>query len=201
MKKILKRMWWLPLLGGIIYFAGYLVVLKLAEKSVPPEFSEARINGARLAEEIVATSAYSSQNLEKISRYDAQGDFSEALILISQEVVKNRDVREKAIQLSSELEHMAVLIPDIKPAAAREIATEALTSEIALVSHLISYNDLFSRLFELLRDKFEGRRSGNPDGEVTSFIIKINEEARAINDFNSKSSTALAEFDKIFSSK
>jgi hypothetical protein len=164
---------------------------------VPSEFSEARIKGAGLAEKIVELSNESLANLEAIAKYDEQGNTPEALTLLSKEVIKNRETHEEAIRLSAQLEKMARSLSEIKPARARVLATEAVSSEVALVSRLLSYNNFLLQLFEVLRDKFQNPRS-DANGRVEELIAKINEEARAINDFNRRFNQSLAEFDKLF---
>ena len=164
---------------------------------VPPEFAEARIRGARIAHEIAEAAGKSLDNLATIRVYDEKGETAEALILISQEIIQNREAQVKAIALSSELEKMARLLSDIKPSGAKSIATEAVSAEVALVSRLISYNDNLRELFSILREKFE-KPGRSFDGTVQTLIERINEDARAINSFNERFNWSLAEFDKIF---
>lgn len=196
MKRWFKRLWWLPLAGGVLYF-GTTLALPGESYNVPPEFSEARIRGAGLAEEIIAASGFSVQNLATIAIYDREGNFPDALSLVAQEVLKNREIRDRALGLASALEKMAILTSEIKPARARIKATEAISAEVALVSRLITYNDLFLRLFEILRSKFQGQQV-DVDGEVEKLVEQINFEARAINELNQKFTAGLAEFDSIF---
>lgn len=162
---------------------------------VPEEFSEARIKGAKIAEEIIAQQAFTSRNLEQIAKYDKQKNTSEALILISTELLKNREAGQKAIQLSSQLEKMASEIISIRPSKARDVATAAVTSEVTLVSRLLTYNNYLSQLFEVLRGKFETGISGN--GKVKDLITKINDEVGAINELDKRFHDSLAEFDSL----
>ncbi len=171
--------------------------LFLAKPYVPPEFSLSRIKGAELAQSIVNLSEESLTNLEKIGVYDRQGNSSAALVLIAKEVVKNRQTRERAIALSSQLEKMAQTIDMIKPTRARILATEAVSSEVALVSRLVAFNDYLLSLFETLRAKFQ-KPDASVDDKIVEFTGKINEEVRAINDFNRRFNNSLAEFDKVF---
>ncbi len=184
----------IALIGLGIYI---LVAAITPEKFVPKEFSEARIKGAQLAVEIVALATQSLNSLQEIAGYDEQGNAPEALILISREVIKNKETSQRAINLSGQLEKMARLLEEIEPARARILATEAVSSEVALVSRLLNYNDLLRQLFETLRDKLEGK-TANPDGKVRELVDRINKEAQAINDFDRRFNQSLAEFDKIF---
>lgn len=179
--------------GGIVLGSGYFL---FGGTKVPAEFSEARSNGALLAQEIVDQSRVTLANLSKIAEFDRNSDYSEALLLISNELVKNRESSQDAIRLSSQLERMARTSGDIRPSKAREVATEGLSSEVALVSRLVVYNDLLKQLFEVLRQKFE-KPWANLDGQVQNLITKINDEAQAINDFNKRFVAAMEVFDDI----
>ena len=182
----------------VVGLGTYFLVAFFAqpERGIPSEFSEARGRGAELARIIVSLSETSLKNLEEISRYDEEGKKAEALILISQEVIRNRSIREEALRLSSQLEKMARYLSDISPERARILATEAVSSEVALVGRLLVYNELLLRLFETLKDKLE-KPSLAANGRVQTLVEKINEEGRAINEFNRKFVQSLADFDAI----
>jgi hypothetical protein len=183
--------------AGAALIGGYFIVKLLTGGSyVPVEFSEARIQGAALAGEILALSSETLSSLPVIASLDEAGKKSEALALISKEIMRSNEVRAKAVALSSQLEQMARTIDGIKPAKAREVATEAVSSEVALVSRLITYNDLLVQLFQTLRDKFENPNA-DTDGKVQPLIDEINVEAKAINDFNGKFNQSLEEFDTL----
>ena len=182
----------------IIGFGAYLLItLVLPEPYIPQEFSEARLKGAELATKIVDLANNSLESISTIAKYDREGNRPEALTLISKEVLKNRTIQEEAIRLSSQLERMARSLQEIKPNRAKILATEAVSSEIALVSRLLSYNDYLLQLFKTLEAKFQNP-SASSNGRVQELINKINEEARAINSFNRKFNQSLAEFDKMF---
>lgn len=195
MKAVVKKLWWVPVLILLVY-AGAIFAMGEG-KSVPAEFSEARIEGAALAQEIVAISSYSLENLKKIAALDKEGNAPEALILISQEVIKNREMQTKAVELSSKLERMAILIPQISPSRARYSAIEGVSAQMGLVGRLITYTNDFYALFQILEAKLENK-AGNVDAEIKTLVDKINEEARAINSQNAKFTASLAEFDSVF---
>jgi len=166
---------------------------------VPPEFYDARNNGVVLAGEIVNLSRQSLTRLTRISELDQEKNFTKALALVSEELVEYQKSQEAAARLASRLETMARLLADVRPARAREIAAEAISSEVALVSRLVNYNDNLRDLFVVLQLKFNTRNaSGDLDGRVNQLITKINEQAKAINQFNQRFNDAMAKFDKIF---
>ena len=183
--------------GIAVVVAGVVIFLNISRHFVPPEFSEARIKGAELAKNISASAGASLEALALIRAHDERREGAQALIVISQEVVRNREIQQEAIRLASELERMARLIPDVQPVNARLMAAEAVSAEVALVSRLVSYNNNLFELFGVLKKKFE-HPGTSLDGRVQVLVDKINEEAHAINSFNERFNWSLAEFDKVF---
>jgi len=169
----------------------------IGPKVIPVEFAAARETGTRLTEEIIFLANASRAGLEDIARFDADANASEALIATSRELIRNKDVRERAVNLSVELGRMAQALPDIRPGSARQIASEAIGYEVALVSRLISYNDVLNRLFELLRAKFTGQVT-ETDGKVRAMINDINAGANAANDLNKAFVDAMKRFDAVY---
>jgi len=194
MKRRLKILLTGSAIGLGTYVAAYLI---LPQHFVPAEFSSARIEGAKLAERIVTNSGASLANLQAIAEHDRRGRRTEALVLISQEFTRTKDTQDAAVKLSARLEAMARSIDSIRPQEARSVATEAVTSEVALVSRLLSYNELLKELFEVLRQKFENPTL-DTNGRVEELVGKVNEEARAINESNTHFTESLAEFDKLY---
>ncbi|MEK7554491.1 MAG: hypothetical protein AAB518_00685 [Patescibacteria group bacterium] len=194
MKRRLKILLTGSAIGLGTFAAAYILI---PQSFVPQEFSAARIESAKLAERIVANAEASLANLQAIAEHDRRGRKAEALTLVAQEFTRTKETQDAAVKLSSRLEAMARGIDAIKPEAARLLATEAVSAEVALVSRLISYNSLLQELFGVLREKFE-RPGFYTNGRVEELVAKVNEEARAINDFNRRSTESLAEFDKLF---
>jgi ABC-type transporter Mla subunit MlaD len=152
----------------------------------------ARREASGIAQEVVSLSNQSTDNLAEISRLDQEKKYSEALDLISREIERNRQAREKAIKLSSQLELMAKNISGISPASASQVALQAVSSETTLISRLIEYNDYLNQLLEILREKFMGLSNGN---SIPELISKINDEAKAINDLDKKFNDLIGDFD------
>ena len=168
------------------------------QKSVPLEFTEARLRGAEVAEHIVALSNSILQGIGDIARYDREGNATQALLRISTHLIENKTNQEHSVLLAAQLERMARFLPNIKPSRARQAATAAVGAEVTLVSRLIGYNDYLRQLFEVLNTKFDRGYADQSDAEhIKLLITKINEEAAAINNLNQRFNDALAEFDKI----
>jgi hypothetical protein len=178
----------------IIILLAYFVLRFLAVelKNVPEDFLKARQEASLIASEIVTISNESTNNLNEIAELDKEGKYTEALILISQELERNRQAREKAIKLSVQLETMAKNLAQISPASASQVALQAVSSETALISRLIIYNDYLTQLLEVLREKFLGKSDGD---KIPELLVKINGEIQAINDLNRKFNEVMKEFD------
>ncbi len=184
----------------IIFLLIVLTVYLLARfftpgfKNAPEEFLRARQEASLIAKDIIGLSGQTAGNIAVISEFDREAKYGDALNLISQELERNRQAREKAIDLSKQLELMVKNIPGISPSSAGQAALEALTSETALISRLISYNDYLVQLMELLRKKFLFQEK-NGNGRVSELINKINEEARLINELDKNFNESMDKFD------
>jgi hypothetical protein len=177
----------------------YFIFKSLAspKEFIPEEFSEAKNRGAEISQKIVNLSTASLEGLNKISEYDKAKNYPEAIIQVSKEIVQNRANREEAIKLASQLEKMASSLSKISPKKAQQIATEAVSYEVVLVSRLLSYNEYFNQLFDVLTKKFK-YGTNNTNDKVQELINKINDETRAINELNMKFNNAIKKFEQVF---
>ena len=116
-------------------------VLLVDSKIIPSDFLKARHQASLIAQEIVSLSNETTNNLNNISNLDKERKYKEALSIISQEIEHNRLAREKAVALSTQLETMTKNISGITPPDAGQKALEAVSSEVALISRLVNYND------------------------------------------------------------
>lgn len=179
----------------IISIAYFLVYFLTPERiKIPEEFLKARKDASLIAEEIIVISNETAGNIAVISELDGEAKYAEALRLISGEIERNRQAREKAVDLSKRLELMARNLSGIYPASAGQIALEALSSETALISRLISYNDYLFQLMNFLKEKFVSDAQ-NTNGEVAELIKKINKEAKTINDLDKNFNDLMEKFD------
>lgn len=190
----LPRQMRLLILFLAIILAGVFVArfFFVESRTVPMEFLEARGQASIIAQGIVDLSHQTAERLREVAGLDNEKKYTEALILVSEELERNREAREKAVRLAVELEVMIKELSSISPSSASQKALEALTSETALISRLITYNDYLNRLLEVLRGKFLDRGDGN---NIAELLGRINDEAKAINDLNKKFNDAMREFD------
>jgi len=178
----------------VIILAAYFVLrfFWVDIKNVPEDFLRARQEASLIAQDIVTISNESTNSFDEIARLDKERKYTEALVLISNELERNRQAREKAIKLSVQLETMARNLAQISPSSAGQKALEAISSETALISRLITYNDYLTQLLEILRGKFLGKNQGD---KIPELIAQINGEIQAINDLNQKFNDVMKEFD------
>ncbi len=180
------------LIVSVVYLIARIFFFDV--KKMPNDFLKARQEASLVANNIVVLSNESVGNLGKIYELDKNGNYEEALSLLANELERNRQAREKAVELSAQLEKMARAVPEISPASASQSAIQAISSETALISRLITYNDYLFQLLEILRSKFLGQTK-NSSEQISELINKINEEVRAINELDKKFNEVMGEFD------
>lgn len=183
----------------LLILAAYLIarIFFVDIKTVPDDFLRARQEASLIAQDIIGFSNKSSDNLNRIFELDKEGNYIEALDLLAQEIENNRQARKKAVELSTQLERMARAVSEISPTSASQSAIQAISSETALISRLITYNDYLFQLSEILRSKFLGQTK-NSSERILELINKINEEVRAINELDRKFNEVMKDFDGTF---
>ncbi len=183
----------------LVILAAYLVarIFFVEIKTVPDDFLKARHEASLIAKDIVEISNEAVINLDKIYEFDKEGNYKEALSLLAIELERNYKAREKAIKLSAQLERMAKVVAEISPVSGSQLAIKAINLEIALINRLVTYNDHFFQLLEILRSKFLGKTK-NSSERIFELINKINEEVKMINELDGKSNEIMKKFDKKF---
>lgn len=176
--------------GG--YFLGQFLGIT---GGIPKEFSDARVQGAFIAQNIVNLSNESVLDLAEINKFDQARNYTEALNLATEVVKKSQEIRDQAIALSSEVEKMTRALSDIKSFDARQAALESIANRLALISRLINYSGYLGQLLDILRARFDGEYVRY--GEAGLLIDQINAEVRAINNFNGQAAQAMERFDEV----
>lgn len=178
----------------LVIAVGYGAVRLLGSSgAVPKDFTDARLQGALIAQNIVTLSNQATEDLVKISEFDRARDFDAALELTGGVILQSQEIRDQAVALSSEIEKMTRALPDIDSPEARQAALESITGRLALISRLINYSAYLSQLLDTLRAHFSGTSSSK---KVAAIIEQINGEVRAINNFNNQAVQAMERFDK-----
>ena len=179
-----------------IVVAGYLMVrLIQGDSRVPQQFTDARLQGAIIAQNIVNLSNQSAADLEKVNTFDQERNYGDALTLTANLVTQSQQIRDQAVALSAQVGEMTKALSDISDINARQAALESISSRLALINQLVSYSADLSRLLDVLRIRFAGQ--GGTATEVNALVTQINIDVNAINSFNSQAGQAMDRFDTI----
>ncbi|HEY4500000.1 MAG TPA: hypothetical protein VJH70_02680 [Candidatus Paceibacterota bacterium] len=185
---------------GITFAALMIVsisVYKWANATfVPALFQDARVESVRISKDIVNLLEESLRNLEIISQADRDYNFSAALDLVYKELERIRIAKDRAKELTDQLNVMAKAIAQITPIKAKNIALEAVSTEVSLLSHLVIYNDTLNSLLETLRYKFSGDIRYDAE-DVQKLVSGLNQQAQDINSLNDQFNQKIGEFDAL----
>ncbi|MDP2598466.1 MAG: hypothetical protein Q8P49_01405 [Candidatus Liptonbacteria bacterium] len=187
----------------VIFFAIVLVAggvyglnrLWSGFRGIPKEFTDARMQGAIIAQNIVNLSNQSAADLQKINELDANGNYAAAITLTTNAIKQSQEIRDQAVELSSEVEAMTRALSDIGSLDARQAALESIANRLALISRLINYSGYLGQLLDSLQAHFSGTARTNV--KVHALVEQLNSEVNAINNFNAQAGQAMDRFDKI----
>jgi len=181
----------------IIVAAGYIAGSKLgfSANGVPAEFKDARFQGAIVAQDIVNLTNGVPTDLEKVNQLDEQKNYGEALNMTIDLLKRSQDVKNRAVELSAQLEKMTGALGSIKSDEARQAALDSISNRLALIGRLLSYSDYLTQLLNSLNKRFVGEKL--PPNQIENLIAQINAEVTAINSFNREAGQAMDRFDNI----
>jgi hypothetical protein len=181
----------------VIIALGYVVVrLTQGKGGVPQGFTDARLQGAIIAQNIVNLSNDSTADLAQVNTLDDKQDYTDAIALTANLITKSQEIRDQAVDLSSQIGDMTKALSGISDFSARQAALESISSRLALINQLINYSADLSRLYDMLNLRFTGK-SGATDAEIHALVNQINTDVNAINNFNSQAGQAMDRFDGI----
>jgi hypothetical protein len=184
------------LIVSAVIIAALFSLLKLSRKSPSGNFMAANDSAAGISLLITENSSRALKTLEDINREDQAGHYEKALDLVIEEMKENNRVRDKSLELLIELQKMASSARSLKSRTAQQLALQAVSSEISLVSHLLLYNEHWGNLLNNLRSKFLSGGSRTFDPKTAELVQKINAEALTINELNRRYHTLIAEIKK-----
>jgi len=187
----------LEIIAGIIILAFLAFIFSsLSGRNIPDDFYASRQSASGYAQNIVSMLSQTSANINALQKGDVFKTRSEAADMISGEIQKNRDIREKAVQLALDLERMAKNIPDISPKEAAQTALVAITQETALIGQLLSYNNDLNQLFMLAQEELVNGFRNYAD--MNAIIKRVNDEANQINSLNQRFNDEMKKFDGFY---
>jgi len=183
-----------------VVLAGYGVAVFWANKSeaIPADFTDARMQGAIIAQNIVNTSKQSTDDLAEINQYDNEGNYTQALKLTQNLLAQSEALRDQAVQLSGQIGEMTKALSGVKSVDARQAALESIASRLALINQLINYSGDLARLQGVLQARFSG--AGQSRGAVQGLVNQLNTDVNAINNFNAQATQSMDRFDQIVKS-
>jgi flagellar basal body-associated protein FliL len=167
------------------------------KSGAPADFTQARAQGALIAQNIVDLSNQSTANLTQVNSMDKAGNYTDALVLTTNIITKNQALHDQAVALSDQIEAMAKSLPEISSSDARQAALDAISSRLALVSELINYSGDLEHLLVTLQGHFTG--ASIKPGDVQTIVDQINTDVNAINNFNGQAQQSMTQFDAIIS--
>jgi DNA repair ATPase RecN len=180
----------------IVVVIGYGIVLYTqSQNSIPVSFTNARAQSAIIAQNIVNLSNQSTAALGQVDQYDKEGDYSDALKLVTNLVSQSEDIRNQAVALSTQVGTMTQSLSGISNFDAQQAALESISNRLALINQLISYSADLSQLLDTLQSRFSGASGTN--AQVQTLVNQINTDVNAINNFNSQAGQAMDRFDTI----
>jgi len=180
----------------VLVVAGYALAMYWGSRNqVPVAFTDARLQGALIAQNIVGMSNSSTVELAQISKDDQNGDYADALTLTTNLINQSQDLRDQAVELSNQIGIMTQSLSGISSFSAQQAALESISSRLALINQLITYSSDLDRLLAVLQVRFSGKYEA--PGTVQGIVNQINTDVNAINNFNTQGSVAMDQFDKI----
>lgn len=181
----------------IFLVAGGYWLYQAQRTNVPSQFLEARSQAATTAENIVKLTDASVATLRLISIADEEKNYKRGKELVTEEVDRNAVIKQEAFKLSEELKIMALSLGEVKPKRATEAGLEATTKGLELAQHLVSYNNYFNELLAVLDKRFQSNSSLETRQKIDELILKMNEEAEAVNRLNLQYQDLMKEFDRL----
>jgi len=161
--------------------------------NIPEAFNLSRMQTALISEDIINLSNQIKTGVSKVNELEEKKDYKEAFNTINEINLKILSIREKAIELSKELQTMTLELNNIKAGGAEKFALASITNRITIINHLINYSDYLFQLNLALEKRFYGKDNKE---EILSLINKINAEVDAINEANEKAKTEIQKFDE-----
>lgn len=176
-----------------------LIGIYALKTGTPPKpFLEARIQALGVANNLALLVANSYANLEKVAVLAQENDYTQASKLITYEFSQRQEKQNSAVALASQLDQMAKTSSLIDSGRARGYALQAITSGVAMVSRMISYNSSLDQLFQAIDAKINGQDSGP---EARAISASLNNDAKTINQLNAEFNAQLRKFDNVYGIK
>ena len=184
-------------LAVVLLASGWYWYSQSQTAYVPQEFYDARGRAAEISSRIVQLTDASVQTLRLISTADEAGNYRRGLTLITEEVDRNNEIKNQAVKLSEEVKTMALNLGAVKPEKAASAGLQAATTGLELAQRLVNYNNYAQELLAVLQTRLKSNGTPHTREKIEEIILKMNQEAEAINDLNEKYQEETREFDRL----
>ena len=147
------------------------------------------------SQEIVDLTDATSQKIKEVDL--SNPNLENTLRVIKEARDSNNEAYDKAFGLSRHLQKMAELFGKIRAKESRELAYQAVSLELGLISELISYTERMNRFLENLAElaKTQSRESLKATNE---YLLEVNQKAAVINKLNKEFTEKMKAFDESF---
>ena len=188
---------YIALLVIILLAGGHYWYSQSQAAHVPQEFYDARGRAAEISSRIVQLTDASVQTLRLISAADEAGNYRRGLTLVTEEVDRNKEIKNQAVKLSEEVKTMALNLGVVKPEKAASVGLRAATTGLELAQRLVNYNNYAQELLAVLQTRFKSSGSPETRQRIEQIILRMNQEAETINNLNERYQEQIREFDKL----
>lgn len=183
--------WGTAVLGGFLFFLWVI----LGPQKLPKEFLDARQAASLVSQNIVDLTHATGQKIKKVDISGA--NLKDSLQLIKEARDANNEAYNQAFALSRHLQKIAELLPDVKAQNSRELAYQAVSVELGLISELMAYTERMNRFLESLAESAE-TKSRESIKETNEYLQEINQKITTINKLNKEFMRKIKAFDESF---
>lgn len=187
-----KKIWFGGALGAAIGL--YLFVFNVSE-NLSPEFFAAREAASLTSGKIVTLANLTSVRIAKIQVSDADTDVDTTLALIRGARDSNSDAYAQAFALSRHLQKITETLREIRSRKSQQLAYEAVSVELGLISELMAYTERLNRFLEGLA-KAVAVPSDTNKQNINQYLKEVNEKVATINKLNKEFLRRMRVFDE-----
>jgi hypothetical protein len=175
------------IVGGIVVVFVFLVygIFRASSQSfkLPDKFTAARDEARRISQEIVDLTNQTNQLIKDANISDFNGKSEEAVDFINKARQLNEQAYNKAFELSLAVQKMAEALSEIKQREFQQIAYEAVSLELALISDFITYTQHLNQFFNLLTTAVLTNKKQDRQAAAAA-LAEVNEKIKNINNLN-----------------
>ena len=175
------------IVGGIVVVFVFLVygIFRASSQSfkLPDKFTAARDEARKISQEIVDLTNQTNQLIKDANISDFNGKSEEAVDFINKARQLNEQAYNKAFELSLAVQKMAEALSEIKQREFQQIAYEAASLELALISDFITYTQRLNQFFNLLTTAVLTNKKQDRQAAAAA-LAEVNEKIKNINNLN-----------------